>query len=114
VVVILRPGSWPKDLGFESLKIKNEIPPSLRSFGMTGIGLLKTKCEILRPLRGCYAIASLLRMTAPGFAFYFDCRTTRAAKYPAPRPLSMFITDTPEAQEFSMVSRGAMPPRFAP
>ena len=38
----------------------------------------------------------------------------RAARYPAPNPLSMFTTDIPSAQELSMVRSGAMPPNDAP
>ncbi len=101
----------------------------MRSFGMTNACLQGDNnardrlCVILRP--GCESrlILRSARMTAkpprrrchrardpaPGSAFYFDCRTTRAAKYPAPRPLSMFITETPDAQEFSMVSRVRFP-----
>ena len=33
---------------------------------------------------------------------------------PAPKPLSMFTTDTPEAHEFSMASSAATPPNEAP
>ena len=36
------------------------------------------------------------------------------AMYPAPKPLSMFTTETPLAQEFSMESSAAMPFRDAP
>src|SRR3989338_4090220 len=36
------------------------------------------------------------------------------AKYPAPNPLSMFTTTTPGEQEFSIVSKGAMPLNEAP
>lgn len=36
------------------------------------------------------------------------------ARYPAPKPLSMFTTDTPLAQEFSMDSRADTPPKDAP
>ena len=36
------------------------------------------------------------------------------ARYPAPKPLSMFTTLTPLAQEFSMDSRAATPPKAAP
>ena len=32
----------------------------------------------------------------------------------APKPLSMFTTETPEAQLFSMPSSAAMPPKLAP
>jgi hypothetical protein len=32
----------------------------------------------------------------------------------APNPLSMFTTETPDAQLFSMPSRAAMPPKLAP
>jgi len=32
----------------------------------------------------------------------------------APYPLSMFTTDTPEAHEFSIASKAAMPPNEAP
>ena len=38
----------------------------------------------------------------------------RAARYPAPNPLSMFTTLMPSAQEFSMVSSGATPLNDAP
>ena len=37
-----------------------------------------------------------------------------AAAMPAPNPLSMLTTLTPAAQEFSMASNAAMPPRFTP
>ena len=36
------------------------------------------------------------------------------ARYPAPKPLSMFTTDTPLAQEFSMDNRADTPPKEAP
>ena len=36
------------------------------------------------------------------------------AKYPAPKPLSIFTTLTPLAQEFSMESSAARPPKAAP
>lgn len=36
------------------------------------------------------------------------------ARYPAPKPLSMFTTDTPLAQEFSMDSSADTPPKDAP
>ena len=36
------------------------------------------------------------------------------ARYPAPKPLSMFTTLTPLAQELSMDSRAARPPKAAP
>ena len=36
------------------------------------------------------------------------------ARYPAPKPLSMFTTDTPLAQEFSIDSRADTPPKDAP
>ena len=36
------------------------------------------------------------------------------ARYPAPKPLSMFTTLTPLAQEFSIDSRAARPPKAAP
>ena len=38
----------------------------------------------------------------------------RLAIEAAPKPLSMFTTDTPDAQLFSMPSRAAMPPKLAP
>jgi len=37
-----------------------------------------------------------------------------AAMRPAPKPLSMFMTATPEAHEFSIPSSAAIPPRLAP
>ena len=36
------------------------------------------------------------------------------ARYPAPKPLSMFTTDTPLAQELSILSSAATPPKDAP
>ena len=36
------------------------------------------------------------------------------ARYPAPKPLSMFTTDTPLAQELSMLSSADTPPKEAP
>ena len=41
-------------------------------------------------------------------------RFTRCAKYPAPKPLSMFMTATPAAQELSIASSAASPPKLAP
>src|SRR6185436_14327153 len=41
-------------------------------------------------------------------------RATRAAKTPAPKPLSMFTTVTPGAQELSIPSSAATPPNDAP
>src|SRR5437899_4328703 len=41
-------------------------------------------------------------------------RATRAACTPAPKPLSMFTTTTPGAQEFSMASSAASPSNEAP
>ena len=38
----------------------------------------------------------------------------RLARNPAPKPLSMFTTLVPLAQEFSMESRAESPPREAP
>ena len=38
----------------------------------------------------------------------------RWAMQPAPKPLSIFITPTPAAQEFSMVNNAAKPPKCAP
>jgi hypothetical protein len=37
-----------------------------------------------------------------------------AAEYAAPKPLSIFTTDTPGEQEFSMPSNAAIPPKLAP
>jgi hypothetical protein len=37
-----------------------------------------------------------------------------AAMYPPAKPLSMFTTDTPAAQEFSIVSRAESPWKLAP
>ena len=51
------------------------------------------------PLRSCGAAA---------------LRATRAAKTPAPYPLSMLTTVTPGAHEFSIASRAARPPNEAP
>jgi hypothetical protein len=42
------------------------------------------------------------------------CLATRAAWTPAPKPLSMFTTTTPGAQELSIASNAAMPPSEAP
>ena len=36
------------------------------------------------------------------------------AAYPAPKPLSMFTTVTPAAQEFNIPSRAAIPLKLAP
>ena len=36
------------------------------------------------------------------------------AKTAAPKPLSIFTTPMPGAQEFNMVNRGAIPPKLAP
>lgn len=36
------------------------------------------------------------------------------ARYPAPKPLSMFTTLTPLAQELSIASKAATPPNEAP
>ena len=41
-------------------------------------------------------------------------RATRAAKTPAPKPLSMLHTTTPGAQELSIASSAARPPYDAP
>ena len=41
-------------------------------------------------------------------------RLIRCARQPAPNPLSMFITPTPAAQEFNIVSNAASPPKLAP
>jgi hypothetical protein len=38
----------------------------------------------------------------------------KLAMFPAPNPLSMFTTDTPDAQLFSMPSSAATPPKLAP
>ena len=38
----------------------------------------------------------------------------KLAWYPAPKPLSIFTTDTPEAQLLSMHRRAARPPKLAP
>ena len=44
-----------------------------------------------------------------------DCHLfTRCAKYPAPKPLSMFMTATPAAQELSIARSAASPPKLAP
>ena len=50
-----------------------------------------------------------------GHGIHFAFRWLMAdAWYPAPKPLSMFTTDTPEAHEFSMASSAATPPNEAP
>ena len=41
-------------------------------------------------------------------------RLSMAAIRPAPKPLSMFTTATPDAQEFSIPSSAATPPKLAP
>ena len=41
-------------------------------------------------------------------------RFTRCAKYPAPKPLSMFMTATPATQELSIARSAASPPKLAP
>ena len=41
-------------------------------------------------------------------------RLITAARYPAPKPLSMLTTETPAAQELSIASSGARPPKLAP
>ena len=41
-------------------------------------------------------------------------RLTRAARYPAPKPLSMLTTATPGAQLFSIASNAASPSKLAP
>ena len=41
-------------------------------------------------------------------------RLMRLARYPAPKPLSMFTTLTPLEQELSMDSRADRPPKLAP
>ena len=41
-------------------------------------------------------------------------RLIRLATYPAPNPLSMLTTVTPEAQELSMPSSAEIPPKLAP
>ena len=41
-------------------------------------------------------------------------RLMRCAASAAPNPLSMFTTVTPAAQAFSIVSKGATPPKLAP
>lgn len=57
----------------------------------------KTRLRVLRVLRGQrYRWLIILAMQ------------------PAPNPLSMFTTDTPLAQEFSMPSSAAIPPKLAP
>ena len=38
----------------------------------------------------------------------------RLARYPAPKPLSMLTTDTPDAQELSIDSSAEMPPKAVP
>ena len=38
----------------------------------------------------------------------------RLAIFAAPKPLSMFTTDTPDAQLFSMPRSAAIPPKLAP
>ena len=43
-----------------------------------------------------------------------DWRATRAAKTPAPYPLSMLTTVMPGAQELSIASSAATPPSEAP
>ena len=41
-------------------------------------------------------------------------RFTICAKYPAPKPLSIFMTATPAAHEFNIASSAASPPKLAP
>src|SRR3954451_15578931 len=53
-------------------------------------------------------------LSSPAPAAPRALRATRAAKTPAPKPLSMFTTLTPGAQEFSIPSRAASPPKEAP
>ncbi len=43
-----------------------------------------------------------------------DCRATRAAATPAPKPLSMLTVTTPGAQLFSMVRNAVRPSRCQP
>jgi hypothetical protein len=73
--------------------------------------------------------AQSYRWAVPGrFALLFNClvlhegyrpilsavRRICPASTAAPKPLSMFITPMPAAQELSMVSKGARPLKFAP
>src|SRR3954462_6944581 len=53
-------------------------------------------------------------LSSPAPAAPRALRATRAAKTPAPKPLSMFTTLTPGAQEFSIARRAASPPKEAP
>src|SRR5262249_27464481 len=46
--------------------------------------------------------------------FHGCFRFISAAAKPAPNPLSMFTTVTPDAQELSIASSAAMPPKLAP
>ena len=41
-------------------------------------------------------------------------RLIMCARYPAPKPLSIFTTETPEAQLLSIPSSAASPPKAAP
>jgi hypothetical protein len=59
--VIPRPAPWPRDLGFEHRR---------------------TNCEILLPLRGCFAIAALLRMTERVGILSVDSVIPRPAPWP--------------------------------
>ena len=49
-----------------------------------------------------------------GFEFRVHNRLIILARKPAPKPLSMFTTETPDAQLFSMPRRAARPPNAAP
>ena len=62
--------------------------------------------------RGESALCVQIALGPPFPAVIF--RLIWAAMYPAPKPLSMFTTLTPSAQELSMVRRGASPPKEAP
>jgi len=59
--------------------------------------------------RGAHAALKIQR-----FHLIPSMRLIMLAKYPAPKPLSIFTTLTPLAQEFSMDSSAESPPKLAP
>ena len=72
----------------------------------------------------CHQFEAVKKSGPIGIVFYCSLLTAhrshqsfrliRAARQPAPKPLSMFTTATPVAQELSMVSSAANPPKEAP
>src|SRR5512139_389818 len=59
-----------------------------------------------------FALLGFQRRASNGHEHYI--LLIRLAMYPAPNPLSMLTTATPEAQEFSMARRAVTPPKLVP